>query len=77
MVKHMKGNDCSKETKYSDIAAEAEQHGWHTQVLPVKVRCRGFVAMSTTELLKGIGVRGQAFRQAVKSVSEAAKRGSS
>ena len=66
-----------KRLKYSDIAAEAEQRGWRAQVLPVEVGCRGFVAMSTIKLLKGMGVRGQAFRQAVKSMSEAAERGSS
>ncbi|KAJ8362447.1 hypothetical protein AAFF_G00373990 [Aldrovandia affinis] len=63
-----------KRLKYSDIAAEAEQRGWRAQVLPVEVGCRGFVATSTTKLLKGMGVRGQAFRQAVKSMSEAAER---
>ena len=65
-----------KRLKYSDIAAEAEQRGWRARVLPVEVGCRGFVAMSTTKLLKGIGVRGQAFRRAVKSLSEAAERSS-
>ncbi|KAJ8389643.1 hypothetical protein AAFF_G00118800 [Aldrovandia affinis] len=66
-----------KRLKYSDIAAEAEQRGWRAQVLPVEVGCRGFVATSTTKLLKGMGVRGQAFRQAVKSMSEAAEQSSS
>ena len=49
-----------KKLKYADIAAEAEQHGWRAQVLAVEVGCRGFVATSTTKLLKGMGVRGQA-----------------
>ena len=65
-----------KKLKYADIAAEAEQHGWCAQVLPVEVGCRGFVATSTTKLLKGMGVRGQTFRRAVKSLSEAAERSS-
>ena len=57
-----------KRLKYADIAADAEQHGWHTKVLPVEVGCRWFVATSTTRLLKRMGVRGQAFRQAIRSV---------
>ena len=65
-----------KQLKYADIAAEAEQRGWRARVLPVEVGCRGFVATSTTRLLKGMGVRGQAFRRAVKSLSEAAERSS-
>ena len=65
-----------KRLKYADIAAEAEQRGWRARVLPVEVGCRGFVATSTTKLLKGMGVRGQAFPQAVKSLSEAAERSS-
>ncbi|KAJ8369781.1 hypothetical protein SKAU_G00098090 [Synaphobranchus kaupii] len=65
-----------KRLKYSDIAAEAVQRGRRTQVLPVEVGCRGFVARSTTRLLKGMGVRGQALRQAVRSLSEAAEQSS-
>ena len=65
-----------KSLKYADITAEAEQRGWRTKLLPVEVGCRGFVATSTTRLLKTMGVRGQAFRQAVKSLSEAAERSS-
>ena len=66
-----------KQLKYADVAAEAEQRGWRTQVLPVEVGCRGFVATSTTKLLKMMGVRGQVFRKAVMSLSEAAERSSS
>ena len=61
MVKHSNG----KKLKYADIAAEAEQRGWRAQVLPVEVGCRGFVATSTTKLLKQMGVRGQASRKAI------------
>lgn len=56
-----------KRLKCAEIAAEAEQRGWRTQVLPIEVGCRGFVAASTTKLLKAMGARGQAFRRAVKS----------
>lgn len=57
--------------KHSHLATEAEQKGQRTQVLPVKVGCRGSVGMSTTSLLKGIGVKGQVLWQAVKSLAEA------
>ena len=50
----------SKRLKYFDLATEAEQCGWRAQVIPVEVGCRVFVAMSTTKLLKGMGVQGQA-----------------
>lgn len=33
--------------KHSELAAEAVQHGWKTQVPPVEVGCRGFVATLT------------------------------
>lgn len=32
-----------KKLKSSDLATEAEQKGWSTHVLPVRVGCRGFV----------------------------------
>ncbi len=65
-----------KRLKYSDLVAEAVQRGWWTQLLPVEVGCRGFVATATTRLLKGLGVRGQALQQAITSLSEAAERSS-
>ncbi len=65
-----------KRLKYSDVAAKAVQRGWQTQLLPVEVGCRGFVAMATTRLLKGLGVRGQALQQAIRLLSEAAERSS-
>ena len=51
--------------KHSHLATEAEQKGQRTQVLPVEVGYRGSVGMSTTSLLKGIGVKGQVLWQAV------------
>uniref|UniRef100_A0A3B1JD36 Reverse transcriptase domain-containing protein n=1 Tax=Astyanax mexicanus TaxID=7994 RepID=A0A3B1JD36_ASTMX len=65
-----------KRLKYSDLKADAEQRGWRAQVLPIEVGCRGFVATSTTKLLKVMGVRGQAFQQAAKAISGAAERSS-
>lgn len=32
-----------KSLKYSELAADAEKHGWKTKVYPVEVGCRGFV----------------------------------
>lgn len=42
----------------------------------VEVGCRGFVAKTTNWLLKRMGVKGQALRQVLKSLSEAADRSS-
>ncbi|KAJ8369267.1 hypothetical protein SKAU_G00092950 [Synaphobranchus kaupii] len=63
-----------KRLKYAELAAGAEQHGWKAKVCPVEIGCRGFVGMSTTRLLKDIGIRGQAQRLAIKSLFGAAER---
>ena len=55
-----------KTPRYTDLANEAEQKGWRTQVFPVEVSCRIFLAMSTTRPLKWMGVQGQALQQAIK-----------
>lgn len=49
-----------KRLKYAELAADAEHHGWKTKVYPVEVECRCFVGISTTRLLKDMGIRGQA-----------------
>lgn len=41
-----------KQLCYAELAAEAQHHGWSTEVCPVEVGCRGFVAASTTRLLE-------------------------
>ena len=65
-----------KHLRYSELAASCEQRGWKTRVCPVEVGCRGFVGKSTTRLLKDMGVRGQAQRQAIKNLSSAAEQAS-
>ena len=65
-----------KKLRYAELAAEAQQQGWKAKVCPVEVGCRGFVASSTTRLLREMGVRGKAHRQAVKDLSRAAEKGS-
>ncbi|KAJ8014448.1 hypothetical protein DPEC_G00040330 [Dallia pectoralis] len=62
--------------RYTDLAADAQQRGWRAKIYPVEVGCRGFVASSTTRLLKDHGICGQALRQTIRAVSEAAKRSS-
>lgn len=62
-----------KHLRYADLAAEARHHGWNTEVRPVEVGCRGFVATSTTRLLRDLGIKGQSQRSAIKAVSEAAE----
>ena len=65
-----------KKLRYAEFAAEAQQQGWKAKVCPVEVGCRGFVASSTTRLLREMGVQGKAHRQAVKDLSRAAEKGS-
>lgn len=65
-----------KKLRYAELAAEARQQGWHPKVHPVEVGCRGFVASSTIRLLKELGSHGQALRQTIRSISEAAERSS-
>ncbi len=43
--------------------------GLQTQLLPVEVGCRGFVATASIMLLKGLGVGGQALQQAISLLS--------
>ncbi|KAL7382684.1 hypothetical protein ABVT39_026468 [Epinephelus coioides] len=61
-----------KRLRYAELAAEAQHRGWNTEVRPVEVGYRGFVAASTIRLLRDLGIKGQSLRQAVKAVSEAA-----
>lgn len=65
-----------KRLRYANLAADAEARGWNVKVWPVEVGCRGFVARSTTRLLKEVGIRGQAQRKAIKELAKAAERSS-
>lgn len=56
------------------MAAEAEKRGWSMKVYPVKVGCRGFVANSTTRLLKEVCIRGQAQRKNIKELATVTER---
>ncbi|KAK0134318.1 hypothetical protein N1851_012108 [Merluccius polli] len=46
------------------------------ECIPVEVGCRGFVASSTSRLLKEVGIRGQAQRKTIKELVTAAERSS-
>ncbi|KAG7503419.1 hypothetical protein JOB18_038234 [Solea senegalensis] len=66
-----------KKLRYANLSAEAEDRGWKAFMHPLEVGlCRGFVASSTTRLLKEVGVRGQAQRKTVKELVAAAVRSS-
>lgn len=65
-----------KKLRYVELAADAKQQGWKVEVRPVEVGCRGFVATSTSRLLREMVVRGKTHRQAVKDLSKAAEKGS-
>lgn len=45
--------------RYAELAAQAQHCGWNIEVCPVEVGCRGFVATSTTILVRYLGIRGQ------------------
>ncbi len=47
-----------KKTTYSDLVTEAAQTGWKVKIFLIEVGCRGFIATSTTRLLRKMGVRG-------------------
>ena len=65
-----------KKSKYAEIAAQAEHNGWRTEILPVEVGCRGFVAKSTSWLLKYMGLTGGSHRKAVRALESAAQNSS-
>ncbi|KAJ8353668.1 hypothetical protein SKAU_G00212350 [Synaphobranchus kaupii] len=65
-----------KKLRYANLAAEAEERGWDVKLRPVEVGCRGFVASSTTRLLKEVGIRGQAQQNAIKELATVAERSS-
>lgn len=65
-----------KKLRYADLAVDVQQQGWRAEVRPVEVGCRGFIATSTSRLLKEMGVQGKAHRQAVRDLSRAAEKGS-
>ena len=52
-----------KKLRYAELAAEAEQRGWRTQLCPLEVGCR---ATSTIRLMRDLAVGGQALCKAIK-----------
>lgn len=64
-----------KRSKYSELATKA-QNGWKMRIFPVEEGYRGFVATSTTALLKKMGLRGCSLHQAVKSLPNAVEKSS-
>ncbi|XP_019217589.1 uncharacterized protein LOC109203016 [Oreochromis niloticus] len=63
-----------KKLRYANLAAEAEDRGWKIKVRPVEVGCRGFATSTTAKLLREIGIRGQAQRQAIRELVNTAER---
>ncbi|KAL3973956.1 proto-oncogene serine/threonine-protein kinase Pim-1 [Sarotherodon galilaeus] len=63
-----------KKLQYANLAAEAEDRSWKIKVRPVEVGCRGFVASITEKLLREIGIRGKAQRQAMRELANTAER---
>ncbi|KAK0141131.1 hypothetical protein N1851_021872 [Merluccius polli] len=52
-----------KRLRYAELAADVQQRGWRAKVRPVEVGCRGFVATSTSRLLREMGVRGKVLKR--------------
>lgn len=63
-----------KRLRFAELATDARQQGWNVKVRPVEVGCRGFVATSTSRLLREMGLQGKAHQQAVKDLSAAAEK---
>lgn len=60
--------------RYAGLDAEAQHHGWKTEVCPVQVGCRGFVGPSTIKVLRDLGIRSKSQPTAIKAALEAAER---
>ena len=65
-----------KKSKYTELAAEMESNGWHTDICPIEVTARGFVARSTVNLLRKLGLVGQELRRITKELSAKAEHSS-
>lgn len=65
-----------KKAKYSELAAECREAGWKTTIYPVVVGCRGYMGLSTTRLLRDVGVTGGNLKKATKELAEEAEKGS-
>ena len=65
-----------KKLRYADLAAEAEQRGWATKIRPVEVGCRGFVAKSTTKLLRDMRFGGRTLCRTIRELGDTAERSS-
>ena len=65
-----------KRAKYSDLLAECREAGWSARLYPVEVGARGFVADSTTRLLRDLGLRGTSLQKAIRELAEEAEKAS-
>ncbi len=67
--------ECMK-ANYLELAAECRKAGWKTTIYLVEVGCRGYVGLSTTRLLREVGVTGGILKKAIKELAEEAEKGS-
>ncbi len=61
---------------YLELAAECRKAGWKTTIYLVEVGCRGYGGLSTTRLLREVGVTGGILKKAIKELAEEAEKGS-
>lgn len=64
----------SKRAKYQELVDECRRQGWKTSCEPLEVGCRGFAGRSLCRVLSQLGLSGEAKRQAIRSVTEAAEK---
>lgn len=73
MWKCSRGGLWMESTQVGRAGSWCWQCGWRTAIRPVEFGFCGFVGKSTTVLLKDMGLQGQALRQTIKALSNAAE----
>lgn len=64
-----------KRGKYLELAAECLEVDWKISIYPVEVGFRGCMGLSTTRLLRDVGLTGGRLRKATKALAEEAEKG--
>ena len=66
-----------KKTKYETLRADCETNGWHCNVVPVEIGCRGYTAKSLSRYLRGIVLKGITHNKTIEELEAAAETASS
>ena len=65
-----------KRLRYEKIAQEARAGGWKVKVWAVEVGCKGFPAVSLSNLLKDIGFKGSQRKKTCERIGKSAEQAS-